>query len=544
MTSKRRYPWWKEGVIYEIWPRSFYDASGDGSGDIRGMIEKLDYLTDLGVGAVWLGPINGSPMTDQGYDVSDYRDIDPLYGTMAGFTELLKKAHARGIRIIMDLPFNHSSDRHPWFIESRSSRDNPRRDWYIWEDRRKGGRPTNWRSVFGGSAWQRDNATGQYYLHSFLPEQPDLNWRNAAVRREVYDTLRFWLDRGVDGFRLDVMNYYLKDDRLRDNPVSLLAGPYEHFQRHLFTRSHPGMFEILAEFRSVLDEYDDRMMVAEVYVGNEGPGTAASYLGEGDLCHLSFDFSLLTARWDARRFGDLLERWYAAIPEKGWPCTVLSNHDRSRSATRYAAGADTARRAKVLAALLLTVKGTPFIYYGEEIGMRNVRLKKNEIDDVVGKKYWPFFKGRDGQKTPMLWDSTPHAGFTRGTPWLPVGNDYGGTNVASQERDPDSLLSFYRDLIGLRKEHPPLSHGDFVRVPSDPDVLAYTRRWDRREILVLLNFSASSKRHILEESQRELTVVKGTGRTAGSTIEDRAIVMGPYEVLITEAAAGTRVVRG
>lgn len=529
-----KYVWWKHGVLYEIWPRSFYDSDGDGSGDLRGIAEKLDYLSDLGVDGVWLGPVNTSPMVDQGYDVSDYRGIDPLYGSMADFELLIVEAHRRGIRVIMDMVFNHTSDRHPWFVESRSSRDNPKRNWYLWHDGRRGRRPNNWAALAGGSAWTWDRATSQYYLHSFMKEQPDLNWRNGEVRKAVYDVMRFWLDKGVDGFRLDIMNYFLKDHALRDNPWSLSAGPFTGFQEHRYTRNGPGMEEILKELRSVLDEYDDRMMVAEVYVADEGPAVAASYLGEnGELGHLAFDFSLLFTRLKAAAFGYAVDRWYAAIPEKGWPCNVLSNHDRPRAVSRYGGVKDGQERAKLLAVFLLTIRGTPFIYYGEEIGLKNSRIRRNQINDTLGKRYWPFFRGRDAQKNPMQWSAGPNAGFSKAKPWLPLNEDYAEINVEEQAKDPSSILNLYRRIIALRRSNAPLLQGRYEKVPGDRDVLAYRRVWREQGVLIILNF-ASGRRVHAHTSDAALKVLAGTHREEGSVIEGTSISLNPCEAIVLE----------
>ncbi len=403
------FTWWKHGVIYQIYPRSFYDTNNDGVGDLTGIMEKLDYLARLGVDAVWLSPVNTSPMFDFGYDISDFRGIDPVFGTLADCDRLITEAHRRNIKIIMDLVINHTSHLHPWFVESRSSRNNPKRDWYIWHDGKKGKPPNNWMAAFGGRAWELDEATGQFYFHSFLKEQPDLNWRNPGLRRAVFDDVRFWLDRGVDGFRLDAVSWYVKDALFRSNPFGWgpnAPRPYD-LQEHIYDQNQPETHDVLKEFRKVLDEYDGRMCVGETYVASpEGARISASYLGSGtDELHLAFDFSLIFSKYGARHFRDCLARWYAALPERGWPCLVLNNHDQPRSMTRWCRGRDGEKKARVLAALLLTAWGTPFLYYGEEIGMKNGRVRRGRIQDPVGKKYWPFNKGRDPERTPMQWSA-------------------------------------------------------------------------------------------------------------------------------------------
>ena len=536
MNAESNYVWWKHGVLYEIWPRSFYDTTGNGSGDLKGITAKLDYLSDLGIDGVWLGPINASPMVDSGYDVSNYRSIDPLYGTMADFELLLGEAHKRGIHIIMDLVFNHTSDQHAWFIESRSSRDNPKRNWYIWHDAKHGRRPTNWKALVGGSVWEWDKKTKQHYLHSFLKTQPDLNWRNREVRDAVYDTMRFWLDKGVDGFRCDILNYYLKDEAFRDNPLSLSAGIYAGFQKHLYTRDQPGMEEILEEMRSVLDRYENRMMVGEVFVAQEGPAMAAKCLGNGeDLCHLAFEFSLLFTKWDASKFSEVIKQWYSVIPERGWPCNVLSNHDQPRSITRYAAGRDSNKRAKVIAAFLLTIWGTPFLYYGEEIGLKNSRITRGDVMDTIGKMYWPIVKGRDGERNPMQWNDGPYAGFSPIKPWLPLNSDYTEVNVEAQMKDPSSVLNFYRQLISLRRARAPLLRGGFELLSSDKDLVAYRRTYQNQLVYVILNFASGQRSHV-NDSNKRWNVLLSTHRSSNSIVDKGNFVVYPYEALILEEA--------
>ncbi len=489
--------WWKHGVVYQIYPRSFADSNDDGIGDLRGLIARLDYLNDgtpnsLGVDAVWLCPIYPSPQHDFGYDVSDYTDIDPRFGTLDDFDELLEKAHARGIRIIMDMVLNHTSHLHPWFLESRSSRQSPKRDWYIWRDGRGPGKPpNNWKSVFGGPAWEWDPRTGQYYYHAFLVEQPDLNWRNPEVKRALFDVLRFWLDRGVDGFRLDVVNYYFKDAQFRDNPTHWAITYGYGRQRHLYDKDQPELHPLYREMRALVDAYPQRMMVGEV--GSDRPAeAAAAYLGErADELHLTFNFAFARCPWSAPAFHREVERWEALLPPGGWPTYFLSNHDQVRHVSRYAAGDWTEARARVAAALLLTLRGTPFLYYGEEIGMREVHIPREEIQDPPGRRFWPFYKGRDGCRTPMQWDASEHAGFTRGIPWIRLAPDYRERNVAVQEGDPGSLLHFYRRLIWLRKATPALQRGSYRSLVHRPTrALAYLRETPGQVVLVLLNFSA------------------------------------------------------
>ena len=505
------YRWWKHGVIYQVYPRSFADASGSGSGDLKGITSRLDYLEELGVDGLWISPIFDSPMHDIGYDVRDYRSVHSLFGTLADFDELVKQAHARGIHIILDMVFNHTSSEHRWFVESRSSRTAAKRDWYIWHPGRRVGigtwrplrrRPNNWRGAFGGSAWTWDKQTQEYYLHLFLDRQPDLNWRNPQVEQAMFDRARFWLDRGADGFRLDVINYIVKDPGLRSNPYHLhWTFPRRHDQQlHLYDRNQPETHDILRRFRKLMDEYGETMLVGEVYP-NEGlmePENSAAYLGSGqDELHLAFDFSLLQTGYRARAFRAALERWEAAVPSEGWPSHVLSNHDRPRAMSRLCRGS--VERARLLAALLLTQRGTPFLYYGEEIGMSDRSLRRSQIHDPIGLLYWPFFAGRDPSRTPMQWNGRPNAGFCPPDvkPWLPVNpdayrQDGRAVNVEAQDADPDSLLNWYRKLIRLRRSRVELTHGSIEFLDSHQDVLVYRRVYKGSSTTVLLNFSSRS----------------------------------------------------
>ena len=533
--------WWRDGVIYQIYPRSFADSNGDGVGDLPGILAHLDYLNDgtpnsLGVDAIWLSPVYPSPMHDFGYDVSNYHDIDPVFGTLDDFDRLLAEAHRRGIRVIMDWVMNHTSYQHPWFLESRSSRDNPKRDWYIWRDGRGPGKPpNNWQSVFGGPAWTWDETTGQYYLHLFLPEQPDLNWRNPEVRQALFDEARFWLDRGVDGFRLDVADGYYKDAQLRDNPFRLGLRAYDR-QRHIHDRNQPETHEALKEFRKLLDRYPERMAVGEV-----SPEGAASFYGNGtDELHLAFNFAFLRCPWDARAFHRAIEAWERALPPGAWPCYVLSNHDVTRHYSRYAAGRWSDARAKVAAALLLTLRGTPFLYYGEEIGMRQGRIPRAEILDPPGKRYWPFYRGRDGCRTPMQWNDGPNAGFTTGRPWLRVNPDYRQVNVTAQSQDPDSVLNFYRRLIWLRKATPALRRGSYRALIERPvGQLAYLRETGDQAVLVCLNFFSRPATVELDPSRLPAT----RWRVLLSSVSGEEVVHGPrvelapYEACVLESVS-------
>lgn len=473
--------WWRDGVIYQIYPRSFADGNDDGLGDLPGIISKLDYLADLGVDALWLSPIYPSPDKDFGYDVSNYLDIDPRFGSLSDFDLLLSEAHRRGLKIILDLVLNHTSDQHPWFLESRTSRDNPKADWYIWQDEI----PNRWQSIFGGPAWTHTPERSQYYYHMFVPEQPDVNWRNPQVRQAMLEVVRFWLERGVDGFRLDVFNMYFKDDQLRENPPKLGLRAFDR-QRHIYDCDRPEMIPLLQELRGILDTYPERYTVGETFLSTRDK--IIQYVGQ-DKLHAAFNFEFTHSKFTPAQYARYILDWETLYTEHGiWPNYVLGNHDLPRMATRYTKGEDDARL-KVLMALLLTLRGTPFLYYGEEIGMRDITLKRSEILDPPGKRYWPFYKGRDGCRSPMQWNDAPNAGFSSAKPWLPVHPNYRKRNVQTQQADPASLFQFTRQLLHLRRSHPALAHGDFTLLTKQPkDILAYLRETPQERLLVVLNF--------------------------------------------------------
>ena len=482
--------WWRDGVIYQIYPRSFADSNGDGFGDLPGITSKLDYLAFLGIDGLWLSPIHPSPDKDFGYDVADHTAIDPRYGTMEDFDLLVAEAHKRGIRIILDMVLNHTSDQHPWFRESRSSRDNPKRDWYLWREK-----PNNWASVFGGSGWDYDEKTGRYYFHMFLKEQPDVNWRNPEVRKAQLNVFRFWLERGVDGFRLDVFNAYFKHPGFEDNPSKFGLRRFDQ-QVHVNDMDRPEMMPLLGELRSLLDSYPERYSVGEPFVST--PEKTASYAGAQKL-HTAFFFFFdnttgLIPKWNADHFRRQMLDLGKAAGNVYLPALAMSNHDIPRSASRYCRGEDDAD-AKIAMTLLMTMRGTPFIYYGEEIGMRDISLSRKEIMDPVGRYYWPIIKGRDGCRSPMQWDDSPNAGFSKGKPWLKLHPNYTARNVLAQEKDTDSMLSFTRRLIALRKEYGALRDGGILFLePSQKDVLAYLRLSPQGTILVGLNFSSRARK--------------------------------------------------
>ena len=458
------FKWWQTGVVYQIYPRSFMDSDGDGIGDLRGIISKLDYLADLGIDTVWISPIFKSPMKDFGYDVADYVDIDPMFGDLAIFDELVTEAHQRGLKVILDYVPNHTSDEHAWFIESRSSRDNSKRDWYIWADAKPDGSPpNNWISFFGGSAWEWDETTGQYYLHLFVTGQPDLNWRNPEVREAMYDVLRFWMERGVDGFRMDVVSMLLKDPKLRDNPgkpVSMVS-PHD-LQQRIYNTHRPDIHSIMREIRQVIDEYDDRVAIGEIYLRPWSHWV--KYYGKNDdELHMPFNFELLNQAWSATEMRNVVESLEHALPDGAWPNYVLGNHDQKRIATRFGKQA-----VRVAGMMLLTLRGTPTMYMGEEIGMADGYVPADRLVDPPALNIGPEF-GRDGCRTPMQWSAEDYAGFSTVEPWLPVDASFTELNVEAQSQDPTSVLSLYKNLLSLRRNNPALQRGSYEGVNSVPD---------------------------------------------------------------------------
>ena len=486
--------WWQTGIIYQIYPRSFQDTNADGVGDLNGIRRRLDYLEALNVDAIWISPIFPSPMHDFGYDVADYCDIHPLFGTLDDFDRLLAEAHGRGLRVILDLVPNHTSEEHPWFVESRSSRDNPKRDTYIWADPAPGDGPpetrlpNNWQTHFGGDAWTYDAHTGQFYMHQFHRSQPELNYRHPDVLPAMLDNMRFWLNRGVDGFRVDVIWLMLKDAQLRDEPPNPHAAPdarpFDRIQ-HIYTADVEGIHDIVRQMRAVLDEYDERMMVGEIYLPLD---RLMSYYGNGDECHMPFNFQLINTPWNARAVGDYIRAYEAALPPDGWPNWVLGNHDQHRIATRVGPA-----QARVAQMLLLTLRGTPTGYYGDEIGMEDVSIPFDECMDPAALQQPEQYEiwGRDPERTPMQWDDSPNAGFAPAgaRPWLPLAADYATRNVAAQENDPASMLSLYRQLTALRRAEPALNRGGIELIDTGiANVLAYRRTWAGSDgFLVVLN---------------------------------------------------------
>jgi len=506
------YLWWQRGIIYQVYPRSFMDSNGDGVGDLRGLISRLDYLRGLGVDAVWLSPIFPSPMKDFGYDVSDYTGIHPLFGTLEDFDLLIREAHAQKIKLVLDFVPNHTSDQHPWFIESRSSRDNPKRDWYIWRDPApSGGPPNNWLSNCGGSAWEYDPKTEQYYYHAFLREQPDLNWRNSQVIEAMLNVLRFWLERGVDGFRVDVLWHLIKDEQFRDNPVNPDwregADPYQRLLE-LHTTDQAEVHAVVTRMRRLVDQYQDRVLIGEIYLPVE---RLVQYYGVNlSGVQVPFNFQLLLAKWHARDIARIISQYEAALPKGGWPNWVLGNHDRPRIVSRVGS-----KQARVAAMLLLTLRGTPTLYYGDEIGMHDVEIPPEKVQDPFEKNVPGRGLGRDPQRTPMQWSAAKNAGFTAGKPWLPIAEDYAQNNVEAERDDPFSILSLYMQLINVRRGEPALEVGELERIDTAGDLLTYIRRDGESAFLVALNFG--SEPQVIDISDKA-----GEGRITLSTGLDRA----------------------
>jgi alpha-glucosidase len=547
LPQERGEDWWKRAVFYQVYPRSFMDSNDDGIGDLPGIISRLDYLNDgstgsLGIDAVWFSPFFRSPDCDYGYDISDYCDIDPRFGTLEDFDRLLEEAHKRKIMVMLDLVVNHTSHLHPWFLESRASRENQKRNWYIWKDGLKSGTrpPNNWRNNFFGPAWTLDENTDQYYLHSFLKEQPDLNWANPEVREAISGVIKFWLERGVDGFRLDVAHIYCKDEKFRSNPpffarsaikdgprlsdrslsaniMKLLSLP--ELQVRKYNIHQPETHEVLRQFRRIFDTFPARTSVGEIIA--EDPALVASYYGfQNDELHMNFYFEILNCRWKAGAFRRCIDRWEKALPEGGWPAYTFSNHDVVRSISRYGRNVKGDRRARLLALMLLTLRGTPFIYYGEELAMKEAVIPKKILKDPIGLKWYPFHRGRDGCRTPMQWNSREHAGFSKIEPWLPVGPEQEKRNVEGQMKDPSSQLNLVKKLIRIRKSMPALTDGNYRSLTEgiSGSCFCYLRETESQSIVICLNLSQRRQEFNLEKANgnNRLIISTDTERKTGS----------------------------
>ncbi|MDK1378038.1 MULTISPECIES: alpha glucosidase [unclassified Sinorhizobium] len=492
--------WWRGAVIYQIYPRSFQDTNGDGIGDLNGITARLPYVAALGVDAIWISPFFTSPMRDFGYDVSNYRDVDPIFGKLEDFDALIAEAHRLGLRVMIDLVLSHTSDRHPWFAESRSSRNNAKADWYVWADSKPDGTPpNNWLSIFGGSAWAWDPTRLQYYLHNFLTSQPDLNLHNPQVQEALLAVERFWLERGVDGFRLDTINFYFHDKQLRDNPALVperrnastapAVNPY-NYQEHLYDKNQPENLEFLKRFRAVMDEFPAIAAVGEVGDSQRGLEIAGEYTSGGDKMHMCYAFEFLAPDPLApRRVAEVLLDFQKAAPE-GWACWAFSNHDVVRHASRWADGvSDYGAHAKLLASLLMSLRGSVCIYQGEELALPEAELAYEDLQDPYGIQFWPDFKGRDGCRTPMVWESMPDGGFSDTRPWLPVPENHLAQAVAVQEADPASVMQHYRRFLHFRKAHPAFAKGAIEFFETEAPLLGFLRTHGNEKLLCLFNMS-------------------------------------------------------
>lgn len=517
--------WWRGAVIYQIYPRSFQDSNGDGVGDLPGILKRIGHVASLGADAVWLSPVFTSPMEDMGYDVSNYRDIDPLFGSLEDFDELVAHAHDLGLKVIIDQVISHSSDQHPWFKESKLSKTNSRADWYVWADPNPDGSPpNNWASVFGGPAWEWNTTRRQYYLHNFLPSQPDLNFHNREVQDAVLDVLRFWLERGVDGFRFDTVNYYFHDAELNANPPAARketlpeVNPYD-MQDHLHDKNRPENLDFLKRVRVLLDEFD-ATCVGEVGEHQRAVEIMAAYTEGNERLHMAYSFDLLGPQFSVAHFRGKIEAFNAGAPH-GWPCWSFSNHDVIRHLSRWQAYAldqdDLARQA---AALLLSLRGSVCLYQGEELGLQQAEILFEELTDPPGIRFWPEYKGRDGCRTPMPWEAgaAPN-GFTEGVPWLPVKPPHSERSAAQQDGDPHSVLAYYREILKFRKANPALVTGDISFFETGEPVLAFTRRLDDAAMLCVFNLSAAPVTVPLEGEAGAPDAISRGADVAGGALE-------------------------
>ena len=517
-------PWWRGAVIYQIYPRSFLDTDGDGVGDLPGIVERLDYVAALGVDAIWIAPFFKSPMADFGYDIADYRDVDPLFGTLDDFDRLLAKAHRLGLKVMIDQVLSHTSAEHAWFRASRQSRDNPMADWYVWADARPDGTPpNNWLSLFGGSAWQWEPRRGQYCLHNFLAAQPDLNFHHPEVRAATLDNLRFWLDKGVDGVRLDAINFCFHDRQLRDNPPKPSdqrvgrgfspANPYA-FQYHYHNNTQPENLAFLGELRALMDRYPDVAALGEIS-SEDSLATMAEYTAGGRL-HMGYSFELLTDDFSAAHIRDTVRQLEAQMTE-GWPCWAISNHDVERVLSRWGNGNASAQLANLFTAMVCSLRGSVCVYQGEELGLTEADVPYESLRDPYGIAFWPQFKGRDGCRTPMPWSDTDvQAGFSHGMPWLPVPEEHRARAVAQQQADPHSVLNGFRAFMRWRQTQPALRWGEIEFIDTTEPVLAFIRRLDGDALLVVFNLGAAPTELSLPTLPGTLTALHGHGLGEGS----------------------------
>ncbi|TCS62222.1 alpha-glucosidase [Varunaivibrio sulfuroxidans] len=529
--------WWRGAVIYQIYPRSFQDTNADGVGDLKGIARRMDYIAELGADAIWISPFFRSPMKDFGYDVSDYNAVDPLFGALEDFDEMIAAAHARGVRVMIDLVISHTSDQHAWFKESRADRTNPKAEWYVWADAKpEGSPPNNWLSIFGGSAWEWDTARRQYYLHNFLISQPDLNFHNPEVQDAVLDAARFWLDRGVDGFRLDTVNFYFHDRQLRDNPPlpkgKSLTGvednnPYA-FQDHVHDKTQPENLAFLERLRGLMDEYSSISSVGEIGADTDPPATTAAYTEDGKRIHMAYSFDLLTEEYSAAHIRDVVETFERSVGG-GWPCWAFSNHDIRRVVTRWNKGKDPDRFAPMALALLLSLRGSACVYQGEELGLSEADVPFELLQDPFGKRFWPAYKGRDGCRTPMPWrEGGLAAGFSDAAPWLPVPPEHAARAVGVQETDDGSVLAHARRFIAWRRGHDALRRGGIVFHDRPEPILAFSRT-GTAPILCLFNLSSAAQKVDVSDFDG-LSALDGHGFAASGGGARGSIALGGYGV--------------
>lgn len=513
--------WWRGAVIYQIYPRSYQDSNDDGIGDLVGITQRLPYIADLGADAIWISPFFKSPMKDFGYDVSNYRDIDPMFGNLDDFDQLIDKAHELDLKVMIDLVLSHTSDQHAWFTESSSSRDNPKHDWYVWADSKPDGSPpNNWLSIFGGPGWSWNTTRCQYFQHNFLSSQPDLNFHNPQVQDALLDVVRFWLDRQVDGFRLDTINFYFCDKELRDNPalppeqrnatIAPAVNPY-NYQEHIFDKNRPENIEFLKRFRALLDQYPSATAVGEVGDAQKGMQLLRDYTKGQERVHMCYTFELLSPQLpSAERIAEILQSFEDQAPDS-WICWAFSNHDVVRHASRWCEAQEHHRQLKMLAALLMSMRGSVCLYQGEELGLPEAELTFEQLQDPYGIKFWPKFKGRDGCRTPMVWDAEQvHGGFTDVQPWLPVNEAHKSLAVSQQIGQDNSLLEHYRQFLSFRKGCQPLIKGTLDDVHAADNVLGFVRKSGNESILCVFNFNSQQATfHV--HADRELRAIKGHG---------------------------------
>ena len=530
--------WWQHAVFYEIYPRSFADTNNDGIGDLRGIDSKLDYLHWLGVDAIWISPMFPSPQVDFGYDVSDFENVDPVYGTLKDMDSLLANGKKQGVKVILDFVVNHTSDKHPWFVESASSKTNPKANWYIWRDGKEGGPPNTWTSTFGGSAWKMVPARNQYYYHYFYAGQPDLNWRNPAVETAMFDVTRWWYKRGIAGFRLDAVDTLFEDPDLRDNPpVDAEKNAYgDQVYHEIYNKKLPEMHTVLQSLRKVANE-SNAVLIGETWTSSIQE--LNEYYGP-HLDELQLPMNFMFTKVDQLSVPEFRKQIAWADGVSGWPVWVMSNHDIRRVYDRYGDGTHNDQIAKLMAGLYLTLRGTPIMYYGEEIGMENNDPKRVEdVMDPIGKRGWPKEKGRDGERTPMQWDATANAGFSKAKPWNPVDPRYQDYNVATEKKDPNSILSWYQKVISLRRTNPALLDGKYIPLnEDDPNVLAYLRSYKDKNVLVLINMSGTQQKVRLDLASKGVkgtaakTLAASFGAPATTTLNE--VTMEPFGAWIAQ----------